>query len=291
MKILLTGHKGFIGSILAPRLQEKGHKVCIINIDIRDHKRTTRWIRLNRPDCVIHLASINSIMYSFEHPLDVMNVNFISTMNIADACSKLDGFKQFVFASSTEVYGNILKNKKKRIGEESTFSPTNPHAVSKIASEFYIQQLGKHGFPYTILRLSNTYGRKKNSGFFIESLLEHMLTKKNISLGNPKVVRDFLFVEDHIDAYIKVLGNKKAIGQAINICSGEGHSISEIAKKASKLTNFKGNINWHSSPIRPNEAKIFIGDNSKAKKLVGWYPKYSLDDGLIKTLKYLEKSD
>jgi UDP-glucose 4-epimerase len=284
-KILLTGHEGFIGSFLEPELVKRGYQVLKPKLNIKKYAKMERWISQNKPDYVIHIASTNSIKYSYDHYIDVIETNFVATANIAEACRKLRNFKQFIFASSSEVYGNATT--KGKFKEDSKLSPNSPHAVSKIASEIYLEHLGRlYGFPYTILRLSNTYGRRKTSNYFVEGIITRMLSNKPVTIENPNAIRDFLFVDDHVAAYLKALGNGKALMQTINICTGVGHTTSYVARNAAKLIKFKGTIVENKVPKRPNEAKLVIGDNSKAKKLLNWAPKYDINDGLNATIKY-----
>jgi nucleoside-diphosphate-sugar epimerase len=288
-KILLTGHNGFIGSALEPKLVEKGYRVVAPDIDINKYVAISRYVERNKPDYAIHLASTNSVPYSYEHYTDVIGTNFIATANLAEACRRLKNFRQFIFPSSSEVYGCTLKDRKGLLTEAAALQPNSPHAVSKVAAEVYLEYMGRvYSFPYTILRPSNTYGRADNPDFFVESVITRMLSNSRVKLGNPEAVRDFLFVEDHIDAYIKALGNKKAIGQTINICTGKGNSILETSRKIAKLINFKGEIKCNKMPARPNEAKIIIADNSKARRILGWAPKYSIEEGLEKTIEKLK---
>ncbi len=113
-----------------------------------------------------------------------------------------------------------------------------------------------------------------------------MLKGGKVYLGDKSTIRDWIYVDDHIDAYVKALGNKKAFGETIQLSSGVGYSTEETAKLIAKLIGFKGEIVWGATPKRPLDARILIGDNSKAKRLLGWTPKYDLEKGLRKTIEY-----
>jgi len=136
------------------------------------------------------------------------------------------------------------------------------------------------------LRPFNTYGRKDNKHFFIERTITQMLSQDRVYLGDSDAVRDWVYVDDHINAYLTALGNKKAIKQVFNICTGKGYSTKEAAELIAKLIGFKGEILWNQTPKRPLDAKVLIGDNSKARKLLGYEPKYSLEEGLKNTIDY-----
>ena len=105
-------------------------------------------------------------------------------------------------------------------------------------------------------------------------------------LGDRGTVRDWVYIDDHVDAYVKALGNEKAIGEVLQICTGKGHTTEQTADTIAKLTGFKGKVMWNSTPKRPLDAKILIGDNSKARKILRWAPKYDLEQGLKKTIAY-----
>jgi len=136
------------------------------------------------------------------------------------------------------------------------------------------------------MRPFNTFGRQTNKHFFIERTITQMLTQDKVYLGDPEPVRDWVYVDDHVDAYLKALGNRLAFKQAFNISTGKGYTTKETAELIAKLTGFKGNIMWNQTPHRPLDALMLIGDNSKAKQLLDWKPKYSFEEGLAKTIEY-----
>jgi dTDP-glucose 4,6-dehydratase len=304
-KVLLTGASGFIGQHILPELREdyevhaiainreyrknnKDNDVHVHHADIKDHKAINAIVKKVAPDYIIHLAGISSVAKSFDDYNSTMESNYYATVNLAEACRREGSIKQFIFAGSSEEYGAALKNAKQRITEDTPLNPTSPYAVSKANADMYLQYLGKaYGFPYTVIRSFNTYGRKDNNSFFVEKTISKMLLQEqSISLGDPSLIRDWLYVDDHVSGYIKVLGNKRAIGQTIQLCTGKGHSIRETAELISKMTGFEGDILWNTMPRRPFEASIMIGDNSKAKELLGWEPKYTLEQGLEKTIAF-----
>ena len=304
-KVLLTGANGFIGQHLLKEIargNNEVHAICqdpkdrrtkaanahVHYADIREHAKVNSIVEEVSPDYVIHLAGASSPAKSYEDFNGTMEVNYSATLNFAEACRKVNNLKQFIFSGSSEEYGSALKDARHKITEETPLNPTSPYAVSKADAEMYLQYLGRvYGFPYTVIRSFNTYGRKDNNSFFIEKTISKMLSgKHSISLGDPSLVRDWLYVDDHVSGYMKVLGNKKAISQAIQLCTGKGYSIQETAELISKMTGYKGQILWNTMPKRPFEAKIMIGDNTKAKELLGWEPKYTLEQGLEKTIAF-----
>ena len=304
-KVLLTGSTGFIGQHLLPELRKdydvhaivlngekdqnkQGNAVHVHYADLKDHAAIKAIVEKTSPEYIIHLAGASSVAKSFEDYNGTMASNYYATVNLAESCRKQNNLSQFIFAGSSEEYGNVLKNANQRITEDTHMGPTSPYAVSKINADIYLQYMGTaYNFPYTIIRPFNTYGRTDNNSFFIEKTISKMLSKEqSISLGDPLLIRDWLYVDDHVSGYMKVIGNKAAIGQAIQLCTGKGHSIKETAGLIADMTDFKGQILWNAIPKRPFEASIMIGDNSKAKRLLGWEPKYDLKQGLEKMISF-----
>ncbi len=304
-KVLLTGASGFIGQHLLLELRgeyeihlinlnhdnsksKKGSTVHVHYADIKDHKTINAIVKRVSPEYVIHLAGASSVAKSFENYNGTMDSNYYATVSLAEACRKDGNIAQFIFAGSSEEYGPALKNSRQRITEDTLLNPTSPYAVSKANADMYLQYIGSaYDFPYTIIRPFNTYGRTDNNSFFIEKTISKMLSKEqSISLGDPLLIRDWLYIDDHVSGYMKVIGNKAAIGQVIQLCTGKGHNIKETAELIADMTDFKGQILWNALPKRPFEASIMIGDNAKAKRLLGWEPKYDLKQGLEKTISF-----
>ena len=140
-----------------------------------------------------------------------------------------------------------------------------------------------------MFRNANSYGRKYNHQFVIESIIYQMLKGKSpVKLGDPTPFRDFVFEPDLLSAYVLAAesNNKKILGESINIGTGKSLSIKQLAEKIRKITGYKGKIQWNSFPKRSLEIPKLEVDNSKAKKLLKWKPKYSLEQGLKITASY-----
>ena len=188
---------------------------------------------------------------------------------------------KFIYAGSSEEYGN---QENLPIGEKSPLLGNQPYSISKIASDLYLQYLNESlDFPTITVRPFNTYGRINNFGFVTEKIIVEMLTKEKVILGNPKPIRDFLYVDDHVNGYMKVL-ESKVFPSCVNICTGLGTSIRELAKMIQELLDYKGEIVWNTTYQRPTEIWSLVGDNSLAKETLGWEPEYSLEEGLILTI-------
>lgn len=308
-KVLVTGANGFIGSHLIPRLTELGCDVYALERyvtgryilggirsvktvfgDLRDFCTVRRIIREIQPDAVVHLAAISAVSYSYDHPNEVLESNFLATVNLAECCLReIPHFRHFLFAGTSEEYGNQNVTP---IKETAELRPSSPYAVSKVSADKYLQYMrDAYDFPTTVLRNFNTYGRKDNAHFVVERMITQMLELKTVKLGDPTPVRDFLYVDDHVNSYVTCLGNEKTFGQEINFCTGHGVSMLQLANTLKRLTGFKGEIKWHTIPERPFDAAKLIGDNSKANRLLGWTPEFTLTKGLKLAVQYWKAQD
>lgn len=303
LKVLLTGASGFIGSSLAPRLVTKGYdlycltryvtgrigeasEVKTVYADLTDYFSLVNAVKSIHPDVVIHLASISPVSYSYDHPLEVNDVNYMGTINLCEALRRqCPSLKQFLFAGTSEEYGN---NGQDIQVEENPLCPASPYAISKVASELYLRYMRKaYEFPVTILRPFNTYGRREDTHFLIEKTIVQMLRGGNVRLRDPTPVRDWLYVEDHVNAYLTCLEREDYLGETFNFCSGIGLSIKDTVEMIGKVTEFSGEVRWFSSePERPYESRVIVGSYAKAEKALGWTPKWSLKQGLEATVKH-----
>ncbi|MGC1188531.1 MAG: GDP-mannose 4,6-dehydratase [Candidatus Acidiferrales bacterium] len=307
MRILVTGATGFVGSHLVKKLSEqKDHDLYTLQryvtgryvlgaeygvktmfCDLRDHFAVRAAIREVQPEAVIHLAAVSPVSYSYDHPNEVLNTNLIGTVNLAESCLReVPHFKHFLFASTSETYGNGPVPKR----EETPQAPNSPYSVSKQAAEKYILYMwDAYKFPMTVLRPFNTYGRRDNTHFLVERMLVQMLRGETVKLGDPTPERDLLYVDDHADAYLTCLGNPKAIGSAFNFATGEKITVKALADKMTEMTGFRGQVLWNTIPRRPLDIQVLYGDASKAKSVLGWQAKVSLEEGLRRTIDFWRK--
>jgi len=187
--------------------------------------------------------------------------------------------KRVVFCGNTsEEYGN---QQDFPIKETAPLRPNQPYAISKVASDLYLQYLEQaYNFPVCVCRPFNTYGRLDNFNFVTESIIIQMFENKpKIYLGDPNPIRDFMYVEDHTDGYMAVI-KAKVYPTAVNLCTGNGMSIKMLASKIARFFNYNGEILWSKTYQRPTEIKVLVGDNHLAKETLGWEPKYDLETAL-----------
>lgn len=303
-RVLVTGTTGFIGSHLVPLLRRKGYKVYKLErymtgrmgktvpypedtyfADLRDVSAVLKAVKETKPDAVIHLGAITAVAYSYAHWEETLKINFMGTVNIAQVCADFPCVKQFIFASSAEVYG--LSRAKIKCESDTDLVPNSPYAVSKLAAEKYLIYLYKaFNFPITILRPFNSYGRKDDTWFVVERAIIQMITEDKCYMGDPSPVRDLLYVDDQLNAYLYALENPKAIGEVFNVSSGKGVSIRELVEKVKDLTSFEGEVVWHALPRRALDIPRLVGDNGKIKRVLRVPKPVSLDEGLRLTIDY-----
>ena len=300
MRVLITGVTGFIGSHLAEKLIERGHKVyavmrisptpaknipkgvITIRADLLDFHSLTKAIRISQPEYIFHLAAMTAVRYSYANPFIYAEVNYRGTMNLVHASLKCPVLKRFIYASTMEVY----KHTDKALTEKSELYGSTPYGVSKVATDYYVQVAGDcYGLPYTILRCCNTYGRKTEKGYLVEKIVTTMLTEDRLELnGRPDLVRSFMYVDDHVRAYLYCM-EKEAENQVFNFAPKKAYSIGEIVETCKELLNWKGEIVYGVKP-RPSEAMRLYSDASKAKRILGWEAKNNLEEGLRRTIAY-----
>lgn len=310
LKVLVTGGTGFIGSHLIPRLQEEGHDVYSLSryvtsryvlgakknvktvfADIREAFRIREVIKAIQPDVVFHLAAISAQSYSYAHPQEVMETNYIGTINLAEACYKLvPHFKHFIFAGTAEEYG--IQPIGTPINENASLNPHSPYAVSKVCADYYLAYMfNAYGFPATIMRAFNTYGRVDNAHFLVERVITQMLSHKSeVRLGDPEPVISWMYIDDHVEGYLAAFGNpEKCIGGRFNLSTKKGYSVKDVAKLCRELSGFSGEIVWNTIPERPIRVTWLVGDASRAKTVLGWEALIGLEDGLENTVDYWKK--
>ncbi|MFH1055317.1 MAG: NAD(P)-dependent oxidoreductase [Candidatus Altiarchaeota archaeon] len=284
--ILVTGYSGFIGANLCKRLVEGGYAVVGADIkraglagvehhsvDVSDF-RSFRSLPLDI-DCVVHLAGISFIPEAEEDLLKTYDINVIGTYNTLKFHTKCEN-ANYIFASSSKVYG---EPKYLPVDEKHPTNPTNSYGRSKKAAEDLIRVFHEErgGF-FIILRQFNIYGPGQAGDFFIPTLLNQLSEGNKLKLGNITVKRDFLYVDDLVDAYM-ILIEKRVRGLNIfNVGGGKSMQLGDVVKTAAGLYGRRPEVNLDSAKLR-KESKDIRSDNTKLCAL-GWKPKTSMAEGL-----------
>jgi len=316
-RVLITGVTGFIGSHLAERLVEKNEvygvvrrvanrhlaviekilaDVSLVTGDLSDYVSIRNAFKTIKPDVVFHLGALTPVRDSFERPFEYQQTNFLGTMNVAHAMLELPDpeTRKLVAASTAEVYGLQEKRPSK---EETVLKPTSPYGVSKAAADIYLQMMFQtYGLNGTILRPANTYGRKFDISFMVEYLTTQMLKREKVYIGAPNSIRDYMYVDDHVNAYLLAMKKEEAKGHVFNVGTGVGTSNRELAESiADKIQYDKNSMVLGSYPpgypYRPlvSDQPYIVLDATKIGTKLGWKPTVSLEDGLDRVISYLER--
>ena len=286
-RVLVTGSRGFVGKNLVEELKRQDADVLTLTdhdgrrIDIRDQQRVEAIInKIRNIDIVYHLAAITSVPFSFENPRETYDVNVLGTLNILELCRSCNADK-IVFASSY-VYG---QPQYLPIDEKHPLQPTNPYARSKILGEELCRAYNTDfGVKCIILRPFNIYGVGQNKNFLIPSIIAQLRYGK-IELKDPEPKRDFIYISDIIDAYIKA-GEFKGDFDVFNIGYGKSYSVKEIVEKIIHLYGKDVKVKY-SGERRKNEIMDTVADIKKAKEKLGWKLRVEIDRGLGDMLKYI----
>lgn len=313
MKVFVTGVTGFIASYLAEALLKEGHSVAgfvrqsnrlnhpgyqrlLGRVEMHygsltDYHSVSKAIREFAPDAICHLGAITPVAYSFEHPWEVTETNYLGTVNLAESALKcLPNLKRFIFASSMETYG--FQDKREAFVETDESRPACPYAVAKVASEKYLQYMHyAYKFPAVSFRQTNAYGRKENDYFIVEAAITQMLQSDSIRFGDARPVRNFIFIDDLVDLYKKMLVSDDSVnGQVYNTGPNNGLTIGSLVEKCAELLGWKGSIAWNTRPRRPGEIFYLNSSNAKVTEAIGWEPKVSLEEGLKRTVDIWKKN-
>jgi UDP-glucose 4-epimerase len=286
-RILVTGASGFIGRHLTTELQKQGAEVLALDaagdnpIDLRDwHRLEDFGNELGKLDLVYHLAGLMFVPYSFENPREIYEVNVLGTLNLLELC-RLHNAEKVIFASSY-VYG---PPQYLTIDEKHPLNPTSPYARSKVMGEILLEAFHKdYGLKCTILRPFNIYGEGQSDNFLIPTILKQMAHGK-IELVDPEPKRDFLYITDMVDAYLKVGEYDGGDFEIFNIGAGLSYSVDEIVQMVMEIWGKQVEVSYKHSRRR-NEIMNVIANVDKAKNKLGWTPKVALKEGLKKYVEW-----
>ena len=312
MKILVTGSEGFIGSHLTEMLIEKGYNVKafvrynfqndwgwlekskylkdieIYAGDIRDYDSV--YDAMKGVDVVFHLAALIGIPYSYISPLAYIKTNTEGTYNVLEAARKLD-IQRVIHTSTSEIYGTAQYVP---IDEKHPYNPQSPYAASKAgADHLALSYYRSFELPVTIIRPFNTYGPRQSARAIIPTIISQILAGKNqIKLGNLTPTRDLNYVKDTANGFITVGLHENTVGEVVNVGSGREISIGNLVHLISDLVGQKVEIIQDEQRIRPKNSEVerLLCDASKAKRLTGWEPKYSLEEGLRLTIEWIKEN-
>lgn len=308
MNIFITGANGFIGSHLTEKLSADNEIEALIRYNSRRDtgllKFSSRMNKVNirfgdvtdyhhiknlteETDCIIHLASLIGIPYSYTAPYSYLKNNIEGTLNILQAGLK-NRIKHIIIISSSEVYGT---NPDIPLKETHALCPQSPYAATKVSAEaLAMSYLRSFSLPVTVLRPFNTYGPRQSLRAVIPTIVCQAIKGSSIKLGRTDVKRDFNYIEDTVRGIEKTVMNPDTIGRIINIGSGEMHSIGEIINAVSDISGRELIAETESSRMRPPSSEVdhLLADISLAEEILGYEPAVGFKNGIIRTYKWFE---
>ena len=312
-KVLITGADGFIGSHLTERLISQGARVrafvmynsfntwgWIDTFSSREKEavdivsgniRETDLLKqaLKDVDIVFHLAALIAIPYSYASPSSYIKTNVEGTLNILQTGLEC-GVEKIIHTSTSEVYGTAQYIP---IDEKHPLQGQSPYSASKIGADMVAESFYRSfNLPVTTVRPFNTYGPRQSARAIIPTLILQMLKGTTIRVGSLHPIRDFTYVSDTVEGFIKAAETDGINGEVINIGSNQGISIGELTNTLAQIVGKEITIECEEERVRPAHSEVnrLLCNNHKAKELMKWQPTIKLTEGLAKTVNWLEKN-
>lgn len=309
--VLVTGAGGFIGSHLVERLVALGARtrgfvqynsagswewlddspvkndVEVFLGDVRDLSSMRQAFQ--GVDVVFHLAALIAIPYSFQSPVSYVRTNVEGTLNVLQAAIDADT-TLVVHTSTSEVFGTA---RYVPMDEAHPLQGQSPYAASKIGADKIAEAFHlSYGLPVATIRPFNTYGPRQSARAVIPTIISQALMEPMISLGSLLPIRDFNYVADTVEGFVQIAECPQAIGEVINIGSGREIAIGDLVGTILGLMGKDIPIVSSGERIRPEASEVdrLCADNRKAIELVGWHPQYSLEKGLIETIRWVQSN-
>jgi len=308
--VLVTGAGGFIGSHLVERLLKEGARVRafvrytsrndpgmlrqlstddlarieMVGGDLRDPHAILQAVKAS--EIVFHLGALISIPYSYRHPVEVAETNLIGTLNVLTAC-KETGVGRLVHTSTSEVYGTA---RYAPIDENHPLQGQSPYSASKIGADKLAESFAcAYNLAVVTVRPFNTYGPRQSARAVIPTIITQALALNTIRLGNLDTTRDFTYVSDTVNGFIRAAEASDVAGQTFNLGSGHEIRIRDLAQKIVQIIGRKVELQVDEQRLRPEGSEVLrlISDNRKALVELGWNPEVSLEVGLQRTIAWV----
>lgn len=310
VQVLVTGAGGFIASHLVERLVSDGAKVRafvrynsrndvgmlrlidphifsqleIVPGDLRDMEAVRNSMK--GVDTVFHLGALIAIPYSYVNPREVIDVNIMGTLNVLMAARDL-GVRRVVHTSTSEVYGTAQYVP---IDEKHPLQGQSPYSASKIGADRIAESFYRSfDVPVVTLRPFNTYGPRQSTRAVIPTIITQALTRDEVKLGSLEPSRDFTFVKDTANGFMCVAGAENVVGQEVNLGNDNTIRIGDLVDKIFSIIGKNPKVVLDAQRIRPGKSEVMKlwASNQKAKEMIGWEPRISLDEGLRLTIEWI----
>ncbi|MBD5336491.1 MAG: SDR family NAD(P)-dependent oxidoreductase [Bacteroides sp.] len=311
-KIVVTGADGFIGSHLTEALLAEGYEVKalaqynsfnnwghleglrhenleVVTGDVRDAAFCRHLLK--GADTVMHLAALIAIPYSYVAPESYVDTNVKGTLNICQAALDL-GLERVLVTSTSEVYGTAQYVP---IDEKHPRQPQSPYSASKIGADAIAKSFhNAFGLPLTIVRPFNTYGPRQSARAFIPTVITQIANgARQIKVGDLSPTRDFNFVTDTAAGFIAIAKSDEAVGRELNIATGTEVSMRDTLETVAQVMGAEVEFTVDPERLRPSKSEVFrlCGDSTELRRLTGWAPKVTLEEGLRRTAEWFLNDD
>ena len=318
-KVLVTGGLGFIGSNLIHMLLNKKFKVInidkvtyssnfynlkgisknknykFIKCDINNKKKIYDILKKYRPNCIFNLAAETHVDRSIDSPKNFIDSNIVGVFNLLESFkkySKTNKKVKLIHVSTDEVFGDIKKGRSK---EHDTYKPSSPYSASKAASDHLVfSYIRTFKINAIVTNCSNNYGPRQHPEKLIPKLIYNIIKNKNLPIyGKGKNLREWIFVEDHCDALIKIY-QKGKVGEFYNIGSNYNINNLTVVKKllstSKKKIKVGKNVKIKFIKDRPGHDMRYAINSKKLKRKINWIPKTNFSNGLKKTFLWYLKN-
>lgn len=294
-RILITGGSGFIGKHLQKRLSDYGVVISIIDknpghvasasanviqCDICDYERLKTVIQDISPEIVFHLAAYIDRTSEFKIIRKVIETNLVGTLNLLESL-KDSSCKSVIIAGTSEEYGN----NRTPFREDYREDPVSPYSFSKVCVSYLAKTLFNiYRLPMIILRPTLAYGPGQNETMFIPALIKALLRNESFMMTPGEQTRDFIYIDDLVNAYIKAGINGEHFGEIFNIGSGRPYKIKDVAYRIASFLKKESLLEIGAKDYRKAEIMSYYADISKAKSCLDWVPQVDIDEGLKRTI-------
>lgn len=294
--VLITGGAGFIGTnlirtlltkadyqlhtVVAPntnlwRLTDILPNITVHEIDLSDTSAIHTLVHAIKPTLIYHLAAYGG-MPNERTPNMIYDVNFYGTLNLLQACKEV-GFDCFINTGSSSEYGM----KQEPMHEEMALEPISDYGVAKVAATQYcLKEALFNKLPIYTIRPFSVYGDYELSTRLIPTIIVNALTNQPITLSSPTHVRDFIYIHDLIDAYLKITQIRPSHAHIFNIGSDQQSTIADVTSLVQSIMNKQLNVAWGSAAARPWEPTQWQANTQRAQTVLGWQPNHTLEQGL-----------
>lgn len=294
-RILITGGTGFVGANLTRRLLQQGHEIHLLvrphykswrikdikpdlrlhSVNLEDEELLTRRIDRIKPERIFHLAVHGA--YSYQNNLkEIINTNIIGTVNLLQACIKT-GFDVFVNTGSSSEYGY----KDYPPSETEWLDPNSYYAITKASATLFCRYIAQsHNLRIPTLRLYSVYGTYEEPTRLMPTLIKRGLKGELPPLVNPKIARDYVYIDDVIEAYLlAAMMDTTELGAVFNVGTGIQTTLRDVVEIARRVLKIKAKPQWGSMPDRHWDTNAWVADNRKIQDELGWTPYYSFEQG------------